>query len=246
MNNIDSYFSRNRRQFLTTTVAGAIAALAGCSGDGETTSTSSTAQTSDSDSVETDTQNNHSTNQKNDSTKQGTGTTEESERNGYEDSSTSNNEQEVESALDNASYDWFELDEPNQQLNFPEDEISLDARGYDAIIRALNYISNNEETPSNKFTEDVEAVYVAFREGTVGTVTDTTAPTAESSENYSLDLVPVSEERENYESGGFSNTQLTNTGEHTQDVITRFLDENVTGASDVSEGMPQEYLDLVG
>jgi hypothetical protein len=177
------------------------------------------------------------------------GTADSPENGKYEDPNTGSIERDLEETLDQNSYYWFELDDPNSQFDFPKREPSLDDEGYDIILGTLNYISNSKNDASNQFTEDVRAVYITFiplSELPYTPGSNDTPSNQGSSEVYSLNLVPVSRERDQYDSGASPYYQVIDAGDHSSEVLSRFLDENVVGASDVSKNMPQRYLDLVG
>lgn len=177
------------------------------------------------------------------------GTPDSPENGKYEDPNTGSIEGDLEDTLDENSYHWFELDDPNSQFDFPKREPSLDAEGYDVILSTLNYISNSKNDASNEFTEDVRAVYIVFipiSELSYTPGSEVTPSNKGSSEIYRLGLVPVSKERDQYDSGASPYYQLVDAGDHSSEVLSRFLDENVVGASDVSENMPQKYQNLVG
>lgn len=232
MEDVDDYLSGTRREFIAAAGSGATALIAGCSGDGDTTSNSSTDQTVDS------TQGDSSGTQKSEGSDNGTTKGEEGTDSRYDDPNQGAVEDEVEAFLSDgngAVYNWFEFDEPNAQLEFSEVVSGSENEGYDSLIASFNYIANGMNDASNEFPDDVEAVYLAFTNEGSGTATGN-----DNEGNYTVQLIPLSSER--YDSGYRS----TSAGEHSQDVLTRFLDENVVGASDVSDDMPQEYLDLVG
>lgn len=225
----DSLDGISRRNFVRTAGAGALAALAGCSneggGEGSTDSGSNYTETSEEPST-TD--------------QEGTATGTEEESSG--ESSIINGEDEVhdgeefyEGFLDEEfDFHWIELEHPSSQTeNVAEANSMTEENDFRYIeLMLTENKSSVDGNPNN--TVALDTLYIAF-------------PGEESDVDSQFSLTGLVESEYNEGEGfGQSNGQY---GARVEDVtleeIEGFLDEQVTGYSDLSDNLPDEYQDLI-
>jgi hypothetical protein len=219
---------KSRRQILTAAGVGAVAALAGCSENGSDGEGESSPEEGNQSDTETQTE------QTTESTPDQESTTTSTETSGEDQIHTGEEELEnymssvVEDGrggLGETEYHWIEFEqvENSLDLDFP------DGMEYAEIDANVNFLRAQSERGYN-------TAYFALEE-----------PVGEETEFVAAFLVADDWDEEATVAENAANQAFYSAGftQEDEDVLQTLFDENILSYDDVSEGFPQEYLDLV-
>lgn len=208
----------SRRQFLRSAGVGAVAAVAGCSGGGETDGPAA-----DEAPTATATPGTESP--------RDTGSTAAPSNEAGTDPNQTAIEDRVEARYERLAYEWIEFDDPRDQLSVtdaPESDTES-ADGYDLLVDAIR----SEDARG----EDVDAVYLLVGADGGGAATP-------AGDGYRLGVVVVSASREFESFDGF--TAVTGEGPYSRRSVERFFESHVSGYTETSDGFPEDVRELAG